>query len=151
MKEHSAPPQEVRKHNAAGNIVKGVISTIVFIIACGYFTLALIFNGGLGGLISNLKPAPNPNSWTMNAKRETATEEINQSFDELQNIFGYNYYETAKHDYCSRGESSWKRSDGYAYRCSLRITKFYGFNGDFRQQVIDFEQKISSISWKTPL
>jgi hypothetical protein len=86
----------------------------------------------------------------MNVKREAATEEINQSFDELQNILRYNFYETATHDHCSKGSSSWKRSDGYAYRCSLRITKFYGFNGDFRQQVIDIEQKISNIGWKPP-
>ncbi len=150
MKEQPDVHKEVGRQNVAGNIVTGVISTIVFFIACGYFTLVLIFNGGLGGLISNLKPAPNPNSSAMNAKREVVTGEINQSFDELQNILQYNYYETATHDYCSRGDNGWKRSDGYAYRCSLRITKFYGFNGDFRQQMIDFEQKIINIGWNPP-
>jgi hypothetical protein len=133
--------------NVTRNVIVGIISTIVFIVACGYLILTLIFNGGIDGLISNLKPAPNPNSSAMNVKREQATEEINQSFDELQNILHYNYYETATHDICSKGSSNWKRSDGYAYRCSLRITKFYGFNGDFRQQMIDFEQKIISIGW----
>ena len=121
---------------------------IVSMVACGYFILTLIVNGGIDGLISNLKPAPNPNGLTMNFKREAATEEINQSFDELQNILRFNFYETATHDHCSKGSSSWKRSDGYAYRCSLRITKFYGFNGDFRQQMVEFEQKISRIGWK---
>ena len=134
--------------NVARKIAVGILSTIVFIVAGGYFILTLIVNGGIDGLISNLKPAPNPNSSAMNAKREAATEEINQSFEELQKILHFNFYETATHDYCSKGSSSWKRSDGYAYRCSLRITKFYGFNGDFHQQVIDFEQKISSIGWK---
>jgi hypothetical protein len=136
--------------NVARNIIVGIISTIVFIVACGYFIVTLIVNGGIDGLISNLKPAPNPNSSAMNATREAATTEINQSFDELQNILHYNYYEMATHDICSKGSSSWKRSDGYAYRCSLRITKFYGFNGDFRQQMIGFEQKIISIGWTPP-
>ncbi|MBK8823248.1 MAG: hypothetical protein IPN58_11740 [Anaerolineales bacterium] len=119
MKEHPVPPQEVRRHNVAEKIVTRVIFTIVFIIGCSYFTLAIIFNGGLGGLISNLKPAPNPNSSAMNARREAVTAEINQSFEDLQNILHYNYYETATHDYCSRGDNNYKRSDGYAYRCSL--------------------------------
>jgi hypothetical protein len=136
--------------NVARNIIVGTISTIVFIVACGYFILTLMVNGGIEGLISNLKPAPNPNSSAINAKRAAATEEINQSFDELQNILHYNYYEMATHDICSKGSSSWKRSDGYAYRCSLRITKFYGFNGDFRQQMIDFEKKIISLGWTPP-
>jgi hypothetical protein len=153
MKEHpdvhkKVPPTQ--RDNIAGKIIIGIISTIAFIVTCGYFSLGLILNGGIGGLISNLKPAPNPNSSAMNAKREAVTAEINQSFDELQNILHYNYYETATHDYCSRGDNNYKRSDGYAYRCSLRITKFYGFNGDFRQQMINFEQKIINIGWNPP-
>jgi hypothetical protein len=157
MREYPTPPKEVVPevgHSARENNVIRVISTIGFtigfIVTCGYFILALIFNGGINGLISNLKPEPNPNSSAINAKREVVTEEINQSFDELQNILHYNYYETATHDYCSRGDNNYKRSDGYAYRCSLRITKFYGFNGDFRQQMFNFEQKIISIGWNPP-
>jgi hypothetical protein len=153
MKKQSALPEELaftRRNNVAGNIFIGILSTVAFIFVCGYFLLALIFNGGIDGLISNLKPAPNPNSSKINAKRESATAEIEQSFDELQNTLHYNYYETATHDYCSKGSNDWKRSDGYAYRCSLRITKFYGFNGDFRQQMINFEQKISSAGWEGP-
>jgi hypothetical protein len=153
MKEHPALPKEVvftRRYNAVGKIIMAIISTIAFIVACGYLSLAITFEGGIDGFISNRKPAPNPNSSAMNAKREAVTAEINQAFDELQNSLHYNYYETATHDYCSRGNSSWKRSDGYAYLCSLRITKFYGFNGDFRQQIIDFEQKIISLGWTRP-
>ena len=153
MKEHAALPKEVvftRRNNAVRNIIIAIISTIAFIVACGYLSLVITFEGGIDGFISNLKPAPNPNSSAMNAKREAVTAEINQSFDELQNILQYNYYEMATHDYCSRGDNNYKRSDGYAYRCSLRITKFYGFNGDFRQQMIDFEQKIISIGWNPP-
>jgi len=153
MREHPVPPKEAvftQRHSVIGNIIIGVISTIALIIACGYFYIVVTFNGGINGLISNLKPAPNPNGSAINAKREATTAGINQSFDELQNILHYNYYETATHDYCSRGDNNYKRSDGYAYRCSLRITKFYGFNGDFRQQMIDFEQKIISIGWTPP-
>ncbi len=153
MKGHPAPPSEVdstRRENVIGNIVKGIVSTIVCLVVCGFSILILIFNGGIEGLISNLKPAPDPNSSAMNARREAAIAEIDQSFDELQNILHYNYYETAAHDYCSRGSNSWKRSDGYAYRCSLRITKFYGFNGDFRQQMINFEQNIINAGWEGP-
>lgn len=148
MREHPVPSKEVAFIRR--DKIIGVISIIVFIAACGYFILTLIFNGGINGLISNLKPAPNPNSSAMNAKREAVTAEINQSFEELQNILHYAYYETATHDYCSRGDNNYKRSDGYAYRCSLRITIFFGFNGDFRQQMIDFEQKIISIGWVPP-
>ncbi len=146
------PPDSPKKTAFTGkNIVIGVIATIAFVVAAGYFMGALIFNGGINGLISNLKPEPNLNSSAMNAKREAATVEINQAFDELQNTLDYNYYETATHDYCSRGSNGYISSDGYAYRCSLRITKFYGFNGDFRQQMIDFEQKMIANGWESSI
>ncbi len=154
MKAPPALPQGVaatRRGHTAGNIFVGIIATLACLVACGYFILVLIFNGGVDGLISNLKPEPNPNSSAINANREAATARINQSFEALQNILHYHDYETATHDLCSRGSSSWKRSDGYAYRCSLRITKFYGFNGDFRQQMLDFERKIISLGWEPPV
>jgi hypothetical protein len=165
----NSPPKKVaftRKNNVIGYIFRkisgnvlvsiflGFILTIVFIFVCvyvtGYVILGSIFSGGITGFINNLKPEPNPNSWAMNAKREAATEEVNQYFDELQNILHYNYYNTATTDDCSKGHSSWKTGASLAYVCSLGIVKFYGFDGDFRQQMIDFEKKISSIGWKPP-
>lgn len=154
MKEHPTLPDEVaftQRDKVAKNIFIGILSTLAILIACAYFISLLIFNGGIDGLIRNLKPAPDPKSSAMYAKREAITEEINQSFDELQNILHFTEYETATHDSCSRGSNDWKRSDGYAYRCSLRITKFYGFNGDFRQEMIDFEQKIIHLGWTPPV
>jgi len=140
-----------RRNNILRNIFIGVISAIILITASGYCYFSVMFSGGINGytnnLINNLKPELNPNSPVINAKREAATEEVNQSFDELQNILHYNYYETATGDFCFEGrDSSWKTS-GSAGGCSLEITKFYGFDGDFRQQMIDFEKKIRSIGW----
>jgi hypothetical protein len=138
----NTPPKKSGLHaKKLSNFFLGLISTIAFIFFFPYVMGGIIFS-------DNLMPAPNPNSWIMNARREAATEKVNQSFDELQNILHYNYYETAMNDICSKGSSGWKRSDDYFYRCSLRITKFYGFNGDFRQQMIDFERNNLSAGWK---
>jgi len=134
----------------AGDIVKNAVLIALLGVACGLLALMLFFNGGVVGLLSNLSPVPDPDSPGMQASRESVAAEIQKSFAQLQDSLRYNQYETATHDYCSAGSNDWKRSDGYAYRCSLRITKFYGFNGDFRQQMIDFEQKISDLGWKPP-
>jgi hypothetical protein len=42
-------------------------------------------------------------------------------------------------------------TQGYAHRCTLRLTRYYGFDGDFRQRMLDFEKSLLSLSWKNGL
>ena len=38
--------------------------------------------------------------------------------------------------------------DSYAYRCSLRVTRYYGTGGDFRQLLVNLEHALGSQGWK---
>ncbi len=148
MREQTKPSEGARF--TPKDIVVGIISTIATLLACGYLVVVLIFNGGVNGLIHNLKRPPDLISPAIITKKDAVAIEIDQSFEELENVLGYKEYATATHDFCSRGSNGYKRSDGYGYRCSLRTTKLYGFNGDFRQEMIDFEQKIIGAGWEFP-
>jgi hypothetical protein len=57
------------------------------------------------------------------------------------------YYETSKDDACYDGVNNFKIRDGYAHHCTLRVTRFYGVDGDFRQKMIGFEKQIIAAGW----
>ena len=131
-------------------IIAIVIFSLIGIISLGFLILWIIFSGGISGIISELKPAPNPNGASMVKRRQEAINEINASFDQIENFTDFTYYATSTHDVCFKGYHDWMRSDPYAYKCSYRITKYYGFDGDFRSQMLNFEQNLYKAGWKLP-
>ena len=46
---------------------------------------------------------------------------------------------------CEKGEANWKRTDPFKVRCSQKITKFYGFDGDFKQNALRLSNAIDSL------
>ena len=64
MREYPISPKERRPSNVA----KGFFFAIILIIVSVYCSISAMFSGGINGLVSNLMPAPNPNSWIINAK-----------------------------------------------------------------------------------
>jgi hypothetical protein len=130
--------------------IAGSLLICIFLIGLlGYLWLWMSLNGGIQGTISSLKTAPNPSSETMIKKRTEVINAINGSFNDIERMMGFQSYATSTHDRCYKGQNSWKRVDGYAYRCTYRITKFYGFNTDFREQMIQFEEQLFRLDWKT--
>ena len=128
---------------------------IVLIIAVAFSILSILFygfvllvgSGGISNLFLEFKPGPNPNSSSVIAKREQTKQSIFASFDELNNVVGHTDKATSTHDRCYHGQNNYKVQDGYANRCAYRITKYYGFNGDFREHVLSFEQRIIDLGW----
>lgn len=141
---NNEPPKKNKKWKKI-LIVASLI--IVAIPILGYFLLVIGFSGGIDGVISNVKPAPNPENFSIIAKRNVAKDSISKSFIELEHKMGFTNYATSSHDRCYKGQNNWKVKDGYAHRCDYRITKYYGFSGDFRQEMLGFDQKLLSIGW----
>lgn len=139
------PPKKNRKWKKIVVIAVFIVIAIPFL---GYLLLVISFSGGISGVISDLKSAPNPESSNLVSKRNAARNSINSSFTELDSKIGFTSYAVATHDRCYEGQNNWKVHDGYAHRCTYRVTKFYGFNGDFRQKIINFEQQIMNSGWK---
>lgn len=142
--EHSPPVGRKTKWK------KVVVIVALILITIPLAGLTLIWIAFSGGIDREAKPAPDPNSSNIIAKRDAAKTSINQAFEALDASIGFTNYATSTHDRCYEGQNNWKVHDGYSHRCGYRVTRFYGFNGDFRQQMIDFEQKIDSIGWEHP-
>jgi hypothetical protein len=121
------------------------IAVVLPLLAVAFFYVAL--NGGVYGTILNMKPRPDPDSPGINRDRAKLEADIDAAFQRVVANTDLAYYETSKDDACYDGVNNFKISDGYAHRCRLRVTRFYGFDGDFRQKMIDFEKGIIAAGW----
>jgi hypothetical protein len=131
-----------------------VISIVIFIVIVLampplfiYVYLPFAFSGGIEGVRKRRIPAPDVNGPTVTSRRTAMKNDIEAEFNVLDYGAGFTKYEISTHDRCYKGEANWKSVDPYAHRCELRVTRFYGFNGDFRAQMIKFETLLDHSGW----
>ena len=133
---------------------QSILTWALFIFIGGAVALwlipTIIFNGGISGFINNLRPQPDPNSTALVESREASQISIDSNFFEIEAESNLIHFETGQHDICVRGESNWKRQDGYAHKCIIQTTKFYGVDGDFYQEMVELEQSLKRAGWQAP-
>jgi hypothetical protein len=132
---------------------KKVAIAIVTLAAVATLTLSgctLLFSGGAGNIVRNLKPAPDAEGRTITRKRLRATEEVEAALAVVDAGTGFTSYATSTDDRCYKGENDWKITEGYAHRCTVRMTRFYGMSGDFRAHMLGLEDLLASGGWQLP-
>jgi hypothetical protein len=132
---------------------KGIATAIVVLAPAATLLLSgcsLLFSGGPGNIVRNLKSAPDAESPAIARERLRATEEIEAALAAVDAGSGFTSYATATGDRCYKGENDWKITDGYAHRCTVRTTRFYGMSGDFRAQMLGLEDLLASGGWQPP-
>lgn len=142
---NNEPPKKNKKWKKILFIVSLIIIAIPLL---GYLLLVFSFSGGIDGVISDLKSAPDPKSSSVTEKRNSAKKDIGTEFEQLEKSFIPSKTADSVYDNCYEGQNNWKVKDGYAHKCDYRITRYYGFNGDFRQKMLDLEQELFKLNWK---
>ena len=137
-----------RKAWKVASIVLGIVASLFFI---AWAALAVLLNGGIINTIRTLKPPPNLNDHAIKSKRKALETVIKSALQSIETNNGFTAYATSKDDRCYKGQNNYKQTEGFAHRCTLRLTRFYGFDGDFRQRMIDFEKMLISGGWKNGL
>lgn len=135
------------------DLKKVLVGLAVIIIVCpalGFIWFMLTLYGGLQGTLQYLKPQPNQFDKNISDKRVIVISTINNYFNKIETAQDLTSYAISTHDECYKGHHNWKINDLYAYRCTYRITKFYGFNDDFRQKMIGFENDLINQGWIAP-
>jgi hypothetical protein len=112
--------------------------------------LNILMSGGVGNTIKNTKPAPDIHSSKLVAKRMATQKTIEANLDALEISDGPAKYATSTHDRCYKGQNNYKVQDGYAYRCTFHVTRYYGMNGDFRAQMMAYEKLLRANGWRAP-
>jgi len=126
-------------------IVLGAVVVALPVVAVMFFYLVL--NGGICGTILRMKPRPNLESPGIKRDKAGLEADLDDAFQRVVANMDFAHYGESKHDICNSGENNFMRSQGYAHRCTLQVTRFYGFDGDFRQRMIDFEKGIIAAGW----
>jgi hypothetical protein len=128
-----------------------ILAAIVAVPFLAYGAFILLLNGGIANTIRNLKPEP----IMERASIKSARDELTGNIDSALHLIGANNefiaFATAKDDRCYKGQNNYKVTQGYAHRCTLRLTRYYGFDGDFRQMMLDFEKTLLKLGWKAGL
>lgn len=127
-----------------------IITSLIIIVIplIGYLLLVISFSGGINGIISGLKSAPDPKSAAITEKRNSIKNDIDTEFDQLEKSFISSQMKDSTYDNCYKGQNNWKVHEGYAHRCDYRVTRYYGFNGDFRQKMLELEQVLFRLKWQ---
>lgn len=121
-----------------------VLGLIVSALLLAVAAIEVGLNGGVMNTIQKYMPQPNPESASLQSYRRTLEEQIDAELTRIGSMSGVSSYATAKDDKCYSGQNNFKVSQGFAHRCTLRITRFFGFEGDFR----DFEKTLLTSGWR---
>jgi len=105
------------------------------------------FRGGIRGTILSLKPRPNLERDDIKERRSKLRVEIDSAFVEVMANTEFVAYETSSQDICYDGTHNQTRVDEFAHRCTLRLTRFYGFDDSFRDKMIEFEHRVLAAGW----
>jgi hypothetical protein len=106
-------------------------------------------NGGISSILFNLKSRPDLDSPELKRDRAKLEQQIDAAFSRDIPNQGFSHYERSMRDTCYDGANNWKHQDGFAHRCTIRVTNFYGFDGEFRQTMLDFERNIFVAGWRS--
>jgi hypothetical protein len=141
--------EQPKKTSRWKRIVILIALIIVAIPILGYLLLVISFSGGIDGVLSDLKSAPDPKSSKVTAKRNISIEDIEREFSHVEEASNLTSHTSSTYDNCYKGQNNWKVKEGYAHRCDYRITRYYGFSGDFRITMLEFDKDIKAIGWQT--
>jgi hypothetical protein len=114
------------------------------------FIFVYTFTPVLSGVyvLNMLKLTPNPNFFIISNQRQTSINHIHAAFKELEAKTDYAKFVESQGDSCSQGHHNYERNDSFSNICTVRATKFYGFSGDFKHQLLELDNKLTSLGWK---
>lgn len=126
-----------------------IVSAIVFSMGVSLgFTSYVYKSGGLSNAVLNLKPRPDVESFPIKTARQRLEAKTDATLQAVETDNGFVAYASAKHDRCDLGRNEWKVRDGYAHRCTLQLTRFFGLDDSFRGKMIEFEKRLLNTGWK---
>jgi hypothetical protein len=134
----------------AMNRVTIAIIALVALVPLTLSGCSLLLSGGVGNIIRNHKPAPDVDGPTITRKRLAAMQEIEAALAVVDAGARSTSYATATDDRCDKGENDAFTRDGYAHRCTVRMTRFYGTSGGFRAHMLGLEDLLASSGWQLP-
>jgi hypothetical protein len=119
----------------------GILFTIFALWTDNYGSVGLAFR-------SIFTSQPNPLSGNIISDRKNTTNRIDLIFSGIQKQDNsLHYYATGTQDLCYAGSTDPLGPDKFLYKCSLDITNFYGFTGNFTSAMNDLANVLKLGGW----
>jgi hypothetical protein len=125
----------------------GLLIVVLSVPVLGAAWIYVAMNGGIYSILLNMKSRPDLDSPDLKRDRSKLEQQIGADFSRDIPNDGFFHYATSTQDACYDGANNWKHRDGFAHRCTLRVTNFYGLDGDFRKTMLDFERGLLAAGW----
>lgn len=96
------------------------------------------------------QPTIDPHATAVVEARQTTADNLDATLEDLAADNEFTFYASSSDDICHKGSPSdfGTDSDPFNNRCILRVTHFYSFNGDFRENMADFERNVQQKGWR---
>ncbi|HVE75235.1 MAG TPA: hypothetical protein VND22_00525 [Actinomycetota bacterium] len=121
-----------------------IVSALVVLGTVAFVVLLFVgFSGGVKGVLADFKSPPDYEERT--DPRSKLYPILTRSLDSAVSEETFvEFPPEGRHDLCFEGQNNWKIQDGYAYRCDLKITRFYGVTGDLRAALLSLDLSLQS-------
>lgn len=126
----------------------GLLILLLTLPLVGAAWIFVAMSGGVYSIMLNMKSRPDPDSPDLKRNMTKLEEQIRVDFRAIPNE-RFVHYEASTQDTCYDGANNWKHRDGFAHRCTVRVTNFYGFDGDFRKTMLDIERRLLAAGWRS--
>jgi hypothetical protein len=125
----------------------GLLAFLLSLPLLAAISIYVAINGGVYSIILNMKSRPDLDSPDLKRDRARLEVQIDADFSRAVPSESFVSYATSTQDACYDGANNFKHQDGFSHRCTLRVTRFYGFDGDFRKTMLDFEKGLLAAGW----
>lgn len=144
QKRQSADTEDPSKSSIPPSVNQ--LKSVIIVVGTGaviFIVAALIWLSGYVGTGNDPFDNPDPQDQKTVENRQASVQDIESELARVEEFLGLDPQASASYDQCYQGQNSFKRSDGYNHRCEYKITRYYGFNDEFREKTLAFEQRLS--------
>jgi hypothetical protein len=141
--EKTAPPDRRSRMKRKLAVALGTVVFIVLAIVVGAMFL-------YSRMLYSRPSKPLPTGPVITEARWKANRDIARLFQDVEAHCAkaaFTYYDTGTLDYCYVGDHNWKVNAPYNNRCRYLVTKYYGFNGDFRVEMTALDTALVELGW----
>jgi hypothetical protein len=143
----SQPRSTQRKHRGL-IITASIVAGLALLAIIGGVWVVIGFSGGLARWDVRHLAMPDFSASPITDDRQKTAADLARDFDALLQPAGLTYYRQATDDRCYQGQHNYEVSDDYLYRCSYRLTRFYGFDAEFRSTLLAFDKTLQTKGWR---
>jgi hypothetical protein len=146
INSRKAAPINLFVSRLASNGVLSVKRVVIFFLII-FFVSFVTYSLSQWGSEYHLTPPPAADSPSLLNKRQRAHDEISSAFSTLDSHMPFQKYSSGTHDRCGQGQKNYEVHDSYSNKCEYKVTEFYGFDGEFREQMTILRDYLVSNHW----